>query len=433
MISFLRQQALEGKKPALQAFENAILDTNRAFCHLDLKHVEKRLKKLDSKNAGPLFGVPVAIKDNICQLGQPCEACSPILKGYIAPYNACVVEKLENSGAVIIGRTNMDELAMGSSTEHSMHGPSFNPKSRDLSPGGSSGGSAVSVASGIVPVALGSDTGGSVRQPASFCGVFGFLPTYGRVSRRGLVAFASSMDQIGTFATDIEDLALVSKIISGHDLMDSTSSNLPIWKEEKPSRIAILDIDQYLDPIIMEAFSNTIRQVRDLGFVVEKIKVSSWDLALPCYHVISSAEASTNFARLDGLRFGARGKGQTYRELVADSRAALGIEVRRRLLMGAHVLSNGIWEKAHVLREQIKTETLKMFENYDLIITPTTSTTAFKLGSRIDSPVNMYEADKFTVPANLCGLPALSMPNGIQVIGPPFREGLLFDIVKRLF
>ena len=392
-----------------------------------------RAAELDARRDGaalPLLGVPIALKDNICTRGVPTTASSRILEGYIPPYDATVVERLEAAGAIIVGKTNCDEFAMGSSTENSAYGPTRNPWALDRTPGGSSGGSAAAVAAGIVPLALGSDTGGSIRQPAALCGVVGFKPSYGRVSRYGLLAFASSLDQIGPLATTVKDAALVMRAIAGHDARDSTSSQAPV-----PDFAAALTADgdlrglrigvprhlfhEGVDATVMAAFEAAIDKTHTCGADIVEVTLEHSPEAIPVYYVIATAEASANLARYDGVRYGHRAEdASTLGDMYDRTRGrGFGREVKRRIMLGTYVLSAGYYDayylKAQQVRTLIRRDYDRAFQQADVIAMPTSPTPAFPLGERTEDPVQMYLSDVFTVGANLAGLPAISVPCGL--------------------
>ncbi len=378
----------------------------------------------------PLLGVPVALKDNLCTRGIPTTASSRILEGYTPPYDATVVERLEAAGAVIVGKTNCDEFAMGSSTENSAFGPARNPWALDRTPGGSSGGSAVAVAAGMVPLALGSDTGGSIRQPAALCGVVGFKPSYGRVSRYGLIAFASSLDQIGPLARSVADAAVTMDVLAGHDPRDSTSSAAAVPgfaraldESETVSRGIRVGVPRHLfsegvDADVMAAFDAAIGVMRDRGADIVDVELPHSPHAIPVYYIIATAEASANLARYDGVRFGYRAPGaRTLGEMYERTRGAgFGREVKRRIILGTYVLSAGYYEayyrKAQQVRTLVRADYERAFTRVDVIAMPTSPSGAFALGERTDDPVQMYLSDVFTVGANLAGLPSVSVPCG---------------------
>ena len=378
----------------------------------------------------PLLGVPVAIKDNMCTRGIATTASSRILDGYIPPYDATVVERLEAAGAVIVGKTNCDEFAMGSSTENSAFGPTRNPWALERTPGGSSGGSAAAVAAGMVPLSLGSDTGGSIRQPAALCGVVGFKPSYGRVSRYGLLAFASSLDQIGPFATNVADVAVAMDVLAGPDPRDSTASAAAV----PPFAKALHDTDTGMrgvrigvprhlfadgvDADVMAAFDAALDVGRDRGAELVEVALPYSPQAIPVYYVIATAEASSNLARYDGVRYGHRAAGaRTPVELYERTRGAgFGREVKRRIILGTYVLSAGYYDayyrQAQQVRTLIRDDYATALATVDVIAMPTSPTAAFRLGERTEDPVQMYLSDVFTVGANLAGLPAVTVPCG---------------------
>ncbi len=393
--------------------------------------VDERVKGKEA--VGRLAGVPVAIKDNISYTDYPCTCGSHILEGYIPPYDATLVTRLIAEGAVIIGKTNMDEFAMGSSNENSFFGPVHNPIRRDLAPGGSSGGSAAAVAQGIVPLAFGSETGGSVRQPASFCGIFGLKPSYGSVSRYGLVAFASSTDQISPFARKAEDIALVYRAVAGRDRRDSTSvafehpDYLKMVKSERKFRIGIPKeyFPDGLDREVNQVVQNAITALKKSGHTIVDVSLPSTDKGIAVYYVVACAEASANLARFDGVKYGIRQSGdKSLAEMYSDTRAkGFGREVKRRIMLGTYTLSTGYYDayyiKASKVRELLRREVEMAFEKCDLIICPTSPTPAFKLGEKISDPLAMYLSDVYTVTASLTGHPAISVPYGVSSDGRP--------------
>jgi aspartyl-tRNA(Asn)/glutamyl-tRNA(Gln) amidotransferase subunit A len=395
---------------------------------------------------GPLAGMPVALKDNIVTVEQPTTCGSRILEGYVSPYNATVVDRLRSAGAMIAAKTNMDEFAMGSSTEHSAFGRVLHPLDPSRVPGGSSGGSAALVAAGVVPAALGSETGGSVRQPASFCGVVGVKPSYGRVSRYGLVAFGSSLDCISVFGRTVDDAARVLGIISGHDPLDATTIKHPPMRKPKPlSDLRGLTFGlpgEYfpadLDPGVAAAVRRTAEQVRQLGGEIREVSLPYSAYAVPTYYIIAPAEAAANLARYDGVRYGPRrlGREGDIRALYRATRGeGFGDEVRRRILVGTYVLSAGYYDayyrKAQRVRALIARDFQQVFDSgVDLLLTPTTPTPAFKAGEKTEDPVAMYLADVFVCSMSLAGLPALSLPAGrsqglpvgAQLVAPYLQE-----------
>jgi aspartyl-tRNA(Asn)/glutamyl-tRNA(Gln) amidotransferase subunit A len=398
-----------------------------------------------------LGGVPVALKDVLNAEGQPCTCASKILEGYISPYDATVVAKLREAGAVLLGRTNMDEFAMGSSTENSSWGVTANPWDLERIPGGSSGGSAAAVAADEAIVALGSDTGGSIRQPAALCGCVGVKPTYGRVSRYGLVAFASSLDQIGTFTKDIRDAAIMMRVIAGHDRRDSTS--VPA---EVPDYEAVLGADikgmrvglpkeyfiEGLDADVAGAVNGAVRKLEELGAEVVEISLPHTEYAVAVYYLVATAEASANLARFDGVRYGLRVPGDGVIDMYGKTRGqGFGPEVKRRIILGTYALSAGYYDayylRAQKVRTLIRRDFERAFEKCDVIATPTSPTPAFKRGERTEDPLQMYLSDIFTISANLAGICGLSvpcgftkdnLPVGLQVLGRTLDEETVFRV-----
>ncbi len=400
---------------------------------------------------GPLWGVPVLIKDNICVNGVPATCASKILKGFTPPYDATVITRLKQAGAILVGMANMDEFAFGSSCEHSCYGPTHNPWDLQRVPGGSSGGSAAAVAAGLSALALGSDTGGSIRQPAAFCGVVGLKPTYGRVSRYGLIAFASSLDQIGPFARTVSDAAALLETIAGFDPNDSTSAEVPVGayraaaaKEVKGLRIGIPKeyFADGLDAEIKTAIDAAIAWYRSAGASIHELSMPNTEYAVPVYYIVATAEASSNLARFDGVRFGHRAEDAgTVLDMFKKSRGeGFGSEAKRRIILGTYVLSSGYYDayygNALKVRTLIKNDFDKAFEQVDCLLTPTTPTAPFKIGEKTDDPLTMYLSDIMTISANLAGVPALSMPCGftksglpigMQLMARPFGEETLFQ------
>ena len=401
-----------------------------------------------------LAGVPVGIKDVLTIEGLQATAGSKILEGYRAPYTATAVQKLEAAGAVVLGKLNCDEFAMGSSNENSAYGPVHNPHALDRVPGGSSGGSAAAVAAGMAVATLGTDTGGSIRQPASFCGVVGILPTYGRVSRYGLIAFASSLDRVGPFTANVRDAATVLGVIAGHDPQDATSSPLPItdYTAELDKGVAGLRLgvpSEYfaegLDPEVRAAVERSIDQLRAVGASIKPISLPHTRYAVPTYYVVATAEASANLARFDGVRYGFRAKDAgTLSAMYRRSRdLGFGAEVKRRIMLGTYVLSAGYYDayykKAQQVRRLLAEDFLKAFTEVDAILTPTAPTPAFKLGEKVDDPVSMYLADIYTVTASLAGICGLSvpcgkssegLPIGLQILGKYFDEAMILRVAQ---
>jgi len=403
---------------------------------------------------GPLAGVPIVVKDNIATLTMPTSCGSRILQGYVSPYEATAVTRLREAGAVVIAKTNMDEFAMGSSTENSAYGPARNPLDPTRVPGGSSGGSAVCVAAGIVRAALGSETGGSVRQPAAFCGIVGVKPTYGRVSRYGLVAFASSLDQIGVFGRTVDDAAVVLGAIAGRDRYDSTSADAPVddyqaVAEGDLSGLVIGRPREYfpesLDGRIRDHCDAAIEKLRSLGAKVRDVSLPHTELAIPVYYIIAPAEASSNLARFDGVRYGMRAAAPSLRDMYERTRSGgFGPEVTRRILLGTYVLSAGYYDayykKAQEVRALIAEDFRRVFDSgVHVLFTPTAPTPAFPLGTRSD-PYEMYLSDIFTATANLAGIPALSLPVGLvdglpvggQLMARHFDEASIFRVAYAL-
>jgi aspartyl-tRNA(Asn)/glutamyl-tRNA(Gln) amidotransferase subunit A len=388
----------------------------------------------------PLTGIPLAIKDLICTQGVRTTCGSHILENYIPPYDATVIEKLKAAGAVLVGKANMDEFAMGSSTENSFFGPTHNPWDLERIPGGSSGGAAAAVAAGECIASLGSDTGGSIRQPASCCGVVGIKPTYGRVSRYGLVAFASSLDQIGPFSKDVRDAALLLQAICGHDFRDSTSVNVPVpdFTQSLVDNVRgmILGIPKEcfregLDPEVESAFREAVRNLEKLGAKTVEVSLPHSEYALAVYYIIAPAEASSNLARYDGVKYGFRAKGSfDLMEMYKETRSqGFGAEVKRRIMLGTYALSAGYYEayyrKAAQVRTLVRQDFEKTFAHCDVLLTPTAPTPAFKLGEKVDDPLQMYLSDIFTIPCNLAGLPGLSLPSGFSKQGLPIGLQIL--------
>jgi len=394
--------------------------------------------------AGPLTGIPVALKDILCTTDAPTTAASKILEGYTSPYDATVVRKLREAGCVFLGKTNTDEFAMGSSTENSAFGPTRNPWNLDTVPGGSSGGSAAVVAAHEAPLSLGSDTGGSIRQPAGFCGVVGLKPTYGRVSRFGLIAFASSLDQIGPFSRTVADTALILNTIAGRDPADSTSvdvevpdytAGLPYDLKGKRIGIAREYTVDGMEKGVSEAVDQAIRTLADLGAELVDVSLPHTEYALATYYITAPAEASANLARFDGIKYGNRKEESTLQETYLRTRGeGFGAEVKRRIMLGTYALSSGYYDayyvKAQKVRTLIKRDFDEAFEKVDAIVAPTSPTVAFGIGSRTDDPYQMYLADVFTIPANMAGIPGISvpcglsdgLPVGLQFLGKPFDE-----------
>jgi aspartyl-tRNA(Asn)/glutamyl-tRNA(Gln) amidotransferase subunit A len=433
-----------------------------AFLHVAGDALEQA-RAVDRKRArgeplGRLAGVPVAIKDALVTRGTPTTAGSKMLASYVPPYDATVVARLRSADAVLVGKTNMDEFAMGSSTENSAFGPTMNPREVSRTPGGSSGGSAAAVAGGMAPCALGSDTGGSIRQPASFTGTVGIKPTYGRVSRYGLIAFASSLDQVGPFATDVCGAASVLSVIAGHDPRDSTSVDLPVGDYEAACEQPVQGLrigvpEEYfvegLDPEVERSVRAALSALAAAGCIVRPVSLPHTRFAVGTYYVLATAEASSNLARFDGVRYGLRstsGSGkQDLRSMYGATRdAGFGAEVKRRILLGTFVLSSGYYDayylKAQKVRTLIRRDFESAFRDVDVICSPASPTPAFRLGEKNDDPLAMYLNDVYTLPASLAGLPAMSvpcaatsagLPVGLQIVARPFEETTMLSIASR--
>ncbi|MFN3632433.1 Asp-tRNA(Asn)/Glu-tRNA(Gln) amidotransferase subunit GatA [Exiguobacterium profundum] len=410
----------------------------------------KRMDELAKTSDNPLFGMPIGVKDNIVIKGMRTTCASTFLENFVPAHDATVVERLHDAGALTIGKLNMDEFAMGSSNENSAFKPVRNPWDPTRVPGGSSGGSAASVAAGQVLFSLGSDTGGSIRQPAAYCGVVGMKPTYGLVSRFGLVAFASSLDQIGPLTRTVEDNAYLLNTIAGHCDMDSTSAEV-----EVPDYTAALNQDltgmkfalpeefmaEGVAPGVREQIEKAIETLKSLGATIETVSIPSVKYALSAYYLLASSEASSNLARFDGIRYGRRAEADTLDEVFTYSREqGFGDEVKRRIMLGTYALSSGYYDafykKAQQVRTLMKQDFAKVFEEYDAIVGPTAPTTAFKLGEQLDDPLTMYANDIMTIPVNLVGIPAISVPAGLseglpvglQIIGNYFDESTLYRV-----
>ena len=452
--------ATEERLAAIAARDSEI----SAFTHLLDEAALAEAASIDQRVAagedpGPLAGVPIALKDNLCTRGVPTTCCSRILEGWKPPYEATVVSRLREAGAVAIGKTNLDEFAMGSSTENSAFGTTRNPHNLSRVPGGSSGGSAAAVAAGFAPLALGSDTGGSIRQPAALCGVVGVKPTYGRVSRYGLIAFASSLDQIGPFAASVTDAAALLEVIGGHDPADSTSipEAMPSFSEclergVEGMRIGLVaELSDGAAPDVARRLSEAADALTDGGAVVEEVSVPAAKFGLSAYYLIAPAEASSNLARYDGVRYGMRAEASNAVDMnIATRTAGFGEEVKRRIMLGTFALSAGYYDayygKALKVRTLIIRDFDKAYERFDALISPTSPTTAFEIGSRTDDPLEMYLSDVCTVPSSLAGHPAMSvpfgwgragdngnaddinLPVGVQVMAPALGEEAMFQV-----
>lgn len=440
---------------------SALEGTIHAFLHLDAEGALKQADLADAKLAGlrktgesaGLLGIPMAIKDVLTVEGMPCTCGSKILEGYIPPFTATVVKKLQAAGVIVIGKTNTDEFAMGSSTENSAYGVTRNPWDTSRVPGGSSGGSAAAVAAGFVPAALGSDTGGSVRQPASFCGVTGLKPTYGRASRYGLVAYGSSLDVVGAFGRSAADVAAVFSVYNGRDPLDATTQDVPAAKisleTEAGSSLAGIRIGvpkEYflagIQPEVEEKVRAAIQKMEDLGAEIREVSLPHTEYALPVYYLIAPAEASANLARFDGVRYGPRVSGDSMWDVFYKTRGEkFGDEVTRRIMLGTYALSAGYYDafygQAQKARTLIKRDFEQVFREVDAVACPVAPTTAFKIGAHGDDPLAMYLEDVFTLPANLAGVPGLAfpvgfdaagLPVGMQLMGRHFNEAALLKI-----
>ena len=445
--------SIQAHEPGLQAFHTVLAPEARA-----------RAEQLAYDLAagvppGPLFGVPVALKSNFCLEGTESNCGSRFLEGYRAPYTATAVQRLLDAGAIVVGMTHMDEFAMGSSGENSAFATSRNPWDPTRTPGGSSGGSAVAVASRMVPLALGSDTGGSVRQPAAFCGVYGLKPSYGRVSRHGLVAFGSSLDVVAPLARSVRDLELAMEVLSGEDPLDSTCHPLAPLQPERPAEVARLSrlrigvsrdyFEAVADSEVEARCRAALAELEKMGAELVDVSLPHTPYAIPTYYVVATAEASSNLARFDGVAFGRRVEGDgTLQGMFAASRSAgFGSEVKRRILLGTYVLSAGYQDQWYGRAQRVRTLLRRDFEaafaEVDLVVGPTTPTTAFELGERHGDPLAMYQSDLLTVPSSLAGLPALSvpvgfaqgeraLPVGLQLIGPALSDARLLRVAAAL-
>lgn len=431
-----------------------------SFLHITADHALAQAKQVDAKLAageaiGPLAGVPIGIKDNMCTQGIPTTCASKILENFVPPYESTVTAKLAAAGAVMVGKTNLDEFAMGGSTENSAFGMTANPWDLARIPGGSSGGSAAAVAAGECVVSLGSDTGGSIRQPAALCGVVGMKPTYGLVSRYGLVAFASSLDQIGPFGRSVEDAAILLKEIAGHDPKDSTSLKVEIpdypsllkpelGTKSRKFRVGVIKetLGEGVDPAIEQAVMQAVEQFKALGAEIQEISCPQFRYGVAAYYIIAPSEASANLARYDGVKYGFRtANPSNLMDMYTKTRAqGFGPEVKRRIMIGTYTLSAGYYDayylKAQKVRTLIKQDFEQAFAKVDVLISPTSPTTAFKAGEKTDDPLGMYLLDLMTIPVNLAGLPGLSLPCGfdpqglpigLQIIGNVLREDLVLQ------
>jgi aspartyl-tRNA(Asn)/glutamyl-tRNA(Gln) amidotransferase subunit A len=438
---------------------DALEPTIHAFLYLDAEGAIERAKASDKRRKQwregnqplpPLLGLPIAIKDVLMVEGMPCTSGSRILENFIAPYTATSVQKLLDAGVVILGKTNTDEFAMGSSTENSAYGPTRNPWNPAHVPGGSSGGSAAAVAAHMVPAALGTDTGGSVRQPASFCGVCGIKPTYGRVSRYGLIAYGSSLDSVGVLARSTEDVAVIFQHMAGEDPLDATSNDRPV-PEYTANRDSLNGIrigvpkEYFLEGMqieVIEAVRKAIDHMQSLGAEVKEISLPHTEYAVPVYYLLAPAEASANLSRFDGVRYGPRINDENLRDLYLETRGnRFGSEVKRRIMLGTYALSAGYYDAYYAQAQKVRTlmqqDYTNAFEKVDVIAAPVAPSTALKFGEHTDDPLAMYLEDVFTLPANLAGIPGLAFPVGfdqknlpidIQLMAAPFNEETLFQI-----
>ena len=431
---------IKEKEPDVQAFITELTEQG-------IKQAEEIQKRIDNgEDLGNLAGIPIGIKDIICTKGVKTTCASKMLENFVAPYDATVMEKINKEEMIDLGKLNMDEFAMGGSTEHSYFKKTKNPWDLSRVPGGSSGGSAAAVAANMVPWALGTDTGGSIRQPASFCGVVGLKPTYGLVSRYGVVAFASSLDQVGVFTKDVQDCAMLLNVIAGHDEKDTTSVDVgekdytkSLQKDIKGLKIGVPKefYGEGINPEVKASLESALAKYKEMGAEVEEISLDIAKYSLATYYIIACAEASSNLGRYDGIRYTYRAKDcKNLKEIYKKSRSeGFGAEVKRRIILGTYVLSSGYYDayykKAQQVRTLVMNEFNKVFEKYDVIITPTSPTVAFKLGAKLDNPLEMYLSDICTVSVNIAGLPGMSipcgvdsegMPIGMQIIGKKFDE-----------
>ena len=443
----IRLAAQEGPEKILESLTRRVREVDskvNAYVQFDPKKIQR------SQSKGPLAGVPVSVKDNICTRGWETTCASKILKGFIPPYDATVVEKLRQAGATIFGKCNMDEFAFGSSCETSAYGPARNPWDLSRVPGGSSGGSAAAVAAGEAIAALGSDTGGSIRLPAAFCGVVGLKPTYGRVSRYGLVAFGSSFDQIGPITKTVEDSALLMNVIAGPDERDSTSANLAVPDYTKALNRGVKGLRiglpreffvKGLDPEIEKSVREAAKVYQKMGAVIKEVSLPHTQYSVAVYYIVAVAEASSNLGRFDGVQYGLRAAHGNLRDLYFETRdQGFGEEAKRRILLGTFVLSAGYYEayylKGQKVRTLIREDYTKAFGEADLLLTPVSPTPPFKLGEKLTDPLTMYLSDIFTISVNLAGVPAMALPSGftksglpigMQLLGRPFQEETIFQ------
>ncbi|MGB7443532.1 MAG: Asp-tRNA(Asn)/Glu-tRNA(Gln) amidotransferase subunit GatA [Coleofasciculaceae cyanobacterium] len=464
-IRELHQQLISKERSAVEISQETLDKIEQlepkvhSFLHVTADYALEQARQVDAKIAageeiGLLAGIPIGIKDNMCTKGIPTTCASKILGNFVPPYESTVTQKLKDAGAVMVGKTNLDEFAMGSSTENSAYQVTANPWDLSRVPGGSSGGSAAAVAAGECPISLGSDTGGSIRQPASFCGVIGMKPTYGLISRFGLVAFASSLDQIGPFATNVEDAAILLGAIAGYDPQDATSIKVEIPDytkslqpdlKSKKLKIGIIKetFGEGIDSVVAKTVQAAIEQLQKLGAEVKEISCPRFRYGLPTYYIIAPSEASANLARYDGVKYGTRvADADNLLEMYTKTRSAgFGDEVKRRIMLGTYALSAGYYDayylKAQKVRTLIKQDFEAAFEDVDVLVSPTAPTTAFKAGEKTEDPLSMYLGDLMTIPVNLAGLPGISipcgfdetgLPIGMQLIGKVLREDQLLEV-----
>jgi aspartyl-tRNA(Asn)/glutamyl-tRNA(Gln) amidotransferase subunit A len=458
----LRAGELSARELLRATLDRAVLTEAQLHAYLTIDHdgAEAAAAAADETHvrgewAGPLHGIPVAVKDNMVTAGLETTAGSQILAGYVPPYDATVVAGLRRAGAVIVGKTNLDEFAMGSSTENSGYGPSANPWDTGRVPGGSSGGSAAAVAAGSAMMALGSDTGGSIRQPAALCGTVGMKPTYGLVSRYGLIAFASSLDQIGPLARTVDDAATALEVIAGHDPRDATSyrGEYPRYRASIGRGVAGLRVGVVreltgdgIEPDVLSAFHSVVESLADAGAIVGDVSLPAMEYALSAYYLIAPAECSANLARFDGVRYGLRVGGATVEEMTARTRAGgFGPEVTRRVLLGTYALSAGYYDAFYGQAQKVRTLVIqdftKAYEDVDVLVSPSSPMTAFEFGSRTEDPLSMYLVDVCTIPSNLAGAPGISVPIGLdasglpigfQVMAPALGEEVLFRVAAEV-
>lgn len=464
VIRKLQQQLTQKERTAVEITQDylarlqALEPKLHSFLAVTADKALAQAKQVDAEIAsgtplGPLGGIPIALKDNLCTKGIETTCASKILKGFVPPYESTVTQRLADAGAIFLGKTNMDEFAMGSSTENSAYQLTANPWDPSCVPGGSSGGSAAAVAADQAPISLGSDTGGSIRQPAAYCGVVGMKPTYGLVSRFGLVAFASSLDQIGPFSRTVEDAAILLGAIAGHDAKDSTSLKVKIpdytqhlKTDLKGKRIGLVKetFGEGLDGDVSTAMDAAIEQLKELGAEIVEISCPNFRYGLPTYYIIAPSEASSNLARYDGVRYGMRAETDNLLDLYKQTRAeGFGPEVKRRIMIGTYALSAGYYDayylQAQKVRTLIKRDFEAAFKDVDVLMTPTVPSTAFKAGAKVDDPLSMYLSDLMTITVNLAGLPGISLPCGfdqaglpigMQLIGNALREDTLFEVAS---